>query len=178
MCSLSEYSSHIKNKVDFYCTEDNEMSVYILHLLDNNIFHLFEYMEKVIDFDNMKFEDFNTFKEIIYLIGKDVKKIIKTAINTIDNFSNFKMENVLISKFNEYFTNKKKLKGPQVIHAALINEQKNFEELIGNPYKIKFTSNIIKWVNEPLDYYTIEYEKFNFDEDNKINENLKNDIYK
>lgn len=163
MCSLSEYSSHIKNKVDFYCTEDNEMSVYILHLLDNNIFHLFEYMEKVIDFDNMKFEDFNTFKEIIYLIGKDVKKIIKTAINTI---------------VNEYFTNKKKLKGPQVIHAALINEQKNFEELIGNPYKIKFTSNIIKWVNEPLDYYTIEYEKFNFDEDNKINENLKNDIYK
>ena len=175
VCSLSEYSSHIQNKIDIYCSEDNEMSLYILYMLHSNISNLFEYVEKVVNFDSMKFEEINTFKEIMYLIGKDMKKIFKTAVNTIDKYSSFKLENVLISMFNEYLLQKNKSKGPKVIHAALINERKIFEGLIRNYNEIKFTSNIINWVNDPSDEF-IEEKKVKFDEDNKINENLKNEI--
>ncbi len=121
VCSLSEYSSHIQNKIDIYCSEDNDMSLYILYMLHSNISNLFEYAEKVVNFDSMKFEEINTFKEIMYLIGKDMKKIFKTAVNTIDKYSSFKLENVLISMFNEYLLQKNKSKGPKVIHLSLIH---------------------------------------------------------
>ena len=175
VCSLSEYSSHIKNKVDLYCSEDNEMSIFILYMLYINIPNLFEYVEKVVNFDTMNLQDINTFKEIIYLIGKDIKKIFKTAVNTIDKYSSFKLENVLISMFNEYLSKQNKSKGPQVIHAALINERNIFEGLIRDCITTKFTNNIVKWANDPSDD-TIEEKKLIFDEDNKINENSKNDI--
>ena len=176
VCSLSEYSSHIKNKVDLYCSEDNEMSIFILYMLYINIPNLFEYVEKVVNFDTMNLQDINTFKEIIYLIGKDIKKIFKTAVNTIDKYSSFKLENVLISMFNEYLSKQNKSKGPQVIHAALINERNIFEGLIRDGITTKFTNNIVKWANDPSDD-TIEEKKLIFDEDNKIKENSKNDIY-
>ena len=57
----------------------------------------------------------------------------------------------------------------------MINERKIFEGLIRNYNEIKFTSNIINWVNDPSDEF-IEEKKVKFDEDNKINENLKNEI--
>ena len=148
--SLSEYSSHYKNKIDLYCSEDNDMSIYFLFMLYHNFNNLFDYIEKVVNFDTMKPQDFSNFKEIIYLIGKDIKKIFKTAVKTIDKDSNFKLENVIMSLFNDFLIKKNISKGPNVIHAALINERKYFEDIIKRPNGLKFTNNIIKWANDPI----------------------------
>ena len=129
-------------------------------MLYHNFYNLFDYIVKVVNFDAMKLRDFNNFEEIIYLIGKDATKIFKTAINTIDKNYCFKFENVIMSIFNEYLLKKNLSKWPKLIHVALINDRKYFEDLIKYPNKVKFISNIIKWVNES----------------NKIDENLKSDI--
>ena len=59
--SLSEYSSHYKNKIDLYCSEDNDMSIYFLFMLYHNFNNLFDYIEKVVNFDTMKPQDFSNF---------------------------------------------------------------------------------------------------------------------
>ena len=102
VCSLSEYSTPIKTKVDMYCNDDNSMSIYILNVLYNKFFDLFKYMDDIINFKEMNPNAFNRFKEIIYLIGKDIKTIFKSAVNTIEEFADFKFSIVSTNIFNEF----------------------------------------------------------------------------
>ena len=176
VCSLSEYSTHIKNKVDMYCIDDNEMSLFILHMLYSHFVHLFNYMDEVVNFESMRLQDFSCFKEIIYLIGKDIKTIFKSAVNTIDKFANFKFSNVLIERFNEYLIESNKIKGSPVMHAALIKEKKIFENYIKDVKNLKYTNNLKKWATDPSDDI-IEKKYIKNDEESKNNENVKNEIF-
>ena len=176
VCSLSEYSTHIKNKVDMYCSGDYEMSIFILHVLYCHFDELFKYMDEIANFETMRLQDFSCFKEIIYLIGKDIKSIFKSAVNTIDKFANFKFSNVLIDRFNEFLIKSNKIKGTPVMHAALIKERKIYENYIKDIKNIKYTSNLKKWANEPSDDI-IEKKYIKKDEVTKNNENAKNEIF-
>ena len=151
ICSLSDFANHIKNKVDMYCIDDYQMSVFILKILYTNFNKLIEYMDEVIHFETLKIEDFVGIREIIYHIGKDVKKIFKNAVNTIDKTPGFKFSNILVNIFNEYLKNKNILNEQQTIHAALISETKELYNYVKDIYKIKYTSNLTKWVNDPGD---------------------------
>ena len=173
VCSLSEYSTHIKTKVDMYCNEDNSMSTYILHVLYNKFFDLFKYMDDIINFEEMNSTDFNRFKEIIYLIGKDIKTIFKSAVNTIDEFADFKFSNVLTNMFNEFLIQEKKFEGVEMKHAALIAERKIFENFIKNVGMIEYTNNLRKWANDSSD----DIMEAKIIKKYKENKNNENNIY-
>ena len=177
VCSLSEYSTYIKNKVEIYCKEDEEMSVYILYILYNNFIVLMKYVDEKVNIESMKMEDYQSIKEIIYHIGKDLKKIFKEAVNTLNKGFDFEFSNVLFVIFNEYLKKENKLKEPELVHAALIQERKELVNCFKYLNELKYTNNIKKWIKDISEEINIDV-KQSKNNDNKNNENnLKNDKY-
>lgn len=174
VCSLSEFATHIKNKVDMYCEKDYKMSTFILYVLHSNFKELFKYIDEVVNFKNLNMDDFCTMKEILYHFGKDIKKIFKNAVNAIEKVPNFKFSNILIDMLNSYLRKKNILKEAQNIHAALMKEREEFESYIKAPYELKYTSNLSKWVND-IREDIIEME--NKKEKLNISKKLNGDIY-
>ena len=134
-----------------YCNNDNSMSIYILNELYNKFFDLFKYMDVIINFKEMNPTAFNRFKEIIYLIGKDIKTIFKSAVNTIIEFADFKFSIVLTNMFNEFLIQEKNFEGVEKKHEALIAERKIFENYIKNVGMIEFINNLRKWATDSSD---------------------------
>lgn len=178
VCSLSEYSTHIKNKVEKYCKENLDLSVYILYILNNAFDKFFIYIDKIVNLETLKIEDFTSIKEILHHIGKDVKIIFKDAVNTIDRGFDFKFSNVLIVMLDEYLKKESKLKEPQLIHAALIEERNEFLNCIKGINKLKYTSNLKKWINDICENDNTKIKKIKSDEENDINEKQINIINK
>lgn len=178
VCSLSEYSTHIKNKVEKYCKENLDLSVYILYILNNAFDNFFIYIDKIVNLETLKIDDFTSLKEILHHIGKDVKIIFKDAVNTIDRGFDFKFSNVLIAMLNEYLKKENKLKEPQLIHAALIEERNEFLNCIKGINKLKFTSNLKKWINDIFENDNIKIKKIKSDKEKNINEKQINIINK
>ena len=174
VCSLSEYSIHIKKKVEMYCSNSHEMSIYILYILHQNFIDLFKYIDKVVDLDTIKLEDFNSLKEILYHIAKDVKKIFKNAFNTLGENTNFKLSNVLVVMLNDYLDKEKKLKEREKINAALYEDYDYFFGFVKKIKNLKYIPNFSQWVNEPSDEIFEEGKpKINKEKDIEINENNK-----
>ena len=148
VCSLSEYSTHIKNKVEKYCKENLDLSVYILYILNKAFDKFFIYIDKIVNLEALKLEEFTRLKEILHHIGKDIKIIFKDAVNTIDMGFDFKFSNVLIVKLNEYLKEENNFKEHQIISAALIEERNEFLNCIKDINKLNYSINLKKWIND------------------------------
>ena len=176
VCSLSEYSTYIKNKVDIYCNEDREMSIYILYVLNNSFKDLMKYIDEITNIETLKMADYQSIKEIIYHIGKDLKKIFKEAVNTLHKGFDFEFSNVLFVKFNDYLKENNKLKEPELVHAALIQENKEFVKCFKNLNEIKYTRNLAKWILDTHDEIMMDdnqqKNKKNKNNDNNLNNNI------
>ena len=178
VCSLSEYSTYIKNKVEIYCKEDKEMSIYILYILNNSFKTLMKYIDEKTNIELLKMADYQSIKEIIYHIGKDVKKIFKEAVNTLNKGFDFEFSNVLFVKFNDYLKENNKLKEPELVHAALIQENKEFVKCFKNLNQLKYTRNIAKWVIHTHEENTMDDNQSKNKSNKTIENNLNNNICK
>ena len=177
VCSLSEYSTYIKNKVDIYCNEDREMSIYILYVLNNSFKDLMKYIDEITNIETLKMADYQSIKEIIYHIGKDLKKIFKEAVNTLHKGFDFEFSNVLFVKFNDYLKENNKLKEPELVHAALIQENKEFVKCFKNLNEIKYTKNISKWVIDIHEEIIMDVNQPKNNTNKNNNKDLNHSIY-
>ena len=178
VCSLSKYSTHIKNKVGMYCNEDYSMSKYILYLLYYKFSDLFEYIDKKVDIEAMKLEDFRSLKEILYHLGNDLKIIFADAVDTVCRVADFTFSNILMILFNEYLDKVNKLKEPLLIQVALTEEKNSYLHYINGIIHLDYTKNIENWVEDIIDINTEQNnnseEKINNDKINNQNEINKN----
>ena len=178
VCSLSKYSTHIKNKVGMYCNEDYSMSKYILYLLYYKFSDLFEYIDKKVDIEAMKLEDFRSLKEILYHLGNDLKIIFADAVDTLCRVADFTFSNILMILFNEYLDKVNKLKEPLLIQVALTEEKNSYLHYINGIVHLDYTKNIENWVEDIIDINTEQNnnseEKINNDKINNQNEINKN----
>ena len=186
VCSLSEYSNHIKNKVEKYCTKSKEMSMYILHMLYHQFYKLFKYVDTIVFFEKISLEDYQSLKGIIYHMGKDIKKIFKNATMSLVNNLNIKFSNIIMYMLEDFLEKENKLKDkPQMMLNMFSNEKKFFFNSIINISNIKYSNNIEKWLNDPgninfenkkINISSKKNEKNNINNNENINDNLNNII--
>ena len=173
VCSLSEFSTHFKNKVEMYCYKDYDLSVYILYILYHKFVNLFEYIDKEVDIGTLKIEDFRNLKEIIYHLGNDLQNIFIDAINTVCKTFDFKFSNILMILFDEYLVGVNKLKESLMIQVALMEEKVEYLNSIDGIMKVNYTKNIENWVNDVIDI-NIETENNNSEEKINNDKNILN----
>ena len=173
VCSLSEFSTHFKNKVEMYCYKDYDLSVYILYILYHKFVNLFEYIDKEVDIGTLKIEDFRNLKEIIYHLGNDLQNIFIDAINTVCKTFDFKFSNILMILFDEYLVGVNKLKESLMIQVALMEEKIEYLNSIDGIMKVNYTKNIENWVNDVIDI-NIETENNNSEEKINNDKNILN----
>ena len=137
VCPLSSYSLQSQKYFNMICTKYNELAIYILNVLYNQINPFLDYIDKKLNFKSMDSDEFNNIKEILYFIGKDLKKIFNEAIELTENF---KFPSVLLSMLEEYIIKGKKI-GKKVfkkIKSPIYKTKENFEKFLKDINYLEF----------------------------------------
>ena len=163
MCGLSSHAIKIKKFSNIFCSKFYELSIFILYIIHKQLNSFFMYIDDKINFKSLNLSNFENIKEILYHIGKDIKKIFQSAFDTTDNF---KISSILIIKLEEYLIEHKKIEEKKTKNVPLFKEKEKFENFLGKLQTLKFQKDYEKIVNKKLCF-----EEENDDQEEKINGN-------
>ena len=161
VCGLSSRALQLKKNIENICPKFYELSIYMLYLLYNQFKPFFEYVIKKINLKNIQKDKYKNIKEIMYHIGKDIKKIFKCAI---DNIEKIKLPNILIVILEEYFIQEKKIKDKNIKNLPLYKDKENFEKILKEINSLFFEKNYESILDKTLCF--VEEEKNKDDESN------------
>ena len=176
MCPLSSYALKAKRDVEMFIEKFDELSIYILFMIRNTFHSFFQYVIGLINFRELKSEEYDKIKEILYHIGQDIHKIFKPAF---DNTDSFKMNSVLINLFEDFLIENHLLNKNKVRNVALYKERVKFDNYLKMIHSLSFRKYYHIFLKEKLffeDIDTINTEKNMNDDDNNTNtKNKQND---
>lgn len=161
VCGLSSRALQLKKNIENICPKFYELSIYMLYLLYNQFKPFFEYVIKKINLKNIQKDKYKNIKEIMYHIGKDIKKIFKCAI---DNIEKIKLPNILIVILEECFIQEKKIKDKNIKNLPLYKDKENFEKILKEINSLFFEKNYESILDKTLCF--VEEEKNKDDESN------------
>ena len=165
MCGLSPFALQYKKNVEIFCPKYYELSLYSLYVLYKQFNSFFEHMDEKINFKTINPAQYEGIKEILYYIGKDLKKIFKNAIEVNDKF---KFSSVLIVMLEDYLIKNKKKEEKKIKNFALYKEKEKFDNLLKNIHNLEFQKDYENGLNKKIIFRD---ENENSNEENKINEN-------
>ena len=166
VCGLSSRALQLKKNIENICPKFYELSIYMLYLLYNQFKPFFEYVIKKINLKNIQKDKYKNIKEIMYHIGKDIKKIFKCAI---DNIEKIKLPNILIVILEECFIQEKKIKDKNIKNLPLYKDKENFEKILKEINSLFFEKNYESILDKTLCF--VEEEK-NKDDESNIQNNM------
>lgn len=173
MCPLSSYALKIKKEVEMFSEELDELSIYILFLMRNKFNDFLKYVDKVINFKELKFEGYDKIKEILYHIGKDIHKIFKSIF---DDTENFKINSVLISLFDDYLDENNIVIKNKVRNVAIYNERLKFDNFLKVINNLSFNKNYDIFLDEKLFFDENEDEKVSNEININVDKNNSNNL--
>ena len=164
MCGLSPFATQCKKNIELFCPKYYEISIYLLFVLNKQFIPFCKYLDENIDFKSISHANYENIKEILYYVGKDLKKIFKSTLEDTDNF---KFSSILIVILEEYLTKNNKREEKKIKNIAMCKEKETFD-------------NALKCINNL--HFQKEYEidlikkvKFGNEDENK-NSNEEKDI--
>ena len=171
ICAFSPFATLCKKNIEIFCQKYNELSIYVLYVLNNQFIPLFKYINEKINFKSISPNIYENIKDIVHYIGNDIQKIFKIAIDNI-NAENFDFSNIITILLEDYLI-KNKLKEPKKIKNILLyKEKEKFEKYVKTIYNMKFLKDYGICIN-PNIYIGKENEQ------NNINKNENNsNIYR
>ena len=167
MCRLSPFATKCKKNIELYCPKYYEISIYLLYVLNKQFIPFCKYIDENINFKNNNNLKYENIKEILYYVGKDLKKIFKNALEDTDDF---KFTNILIVILEEYITKNNKKEEKKIRNIAMCKEKDNFEIFLKDIHNLYFKKEYendlikrIKFGNED------ENKNMNFNEEKETN---------
>ena len=174
MCGLSPFASQCKKNIELFCPKYYEISIYLLYVLNKQFIHFCKYLDEIINFKNINNVIYENIKEILYYVGKDLKKIFKRALEEIENFQ---FTSILILILEEYLTRNKKKEEKKIKNIALYKEKQIFDNTIKTVHNLYFQKEYeielikkIKFENE------VEINDINNNNENKKEKKENNNI--
>ena len=162
MCPLSPYAQKIKSNTEILSQKYNELSIYILYTLRNQFTPFYKYIDSVMNFKELKFDEYDKIKEILYYIGKDLIKVFKSIL---DNSENFKFNSILINCLEDYLVENKIKQKTKEKNVALYNEKIKFDNYL------KTINNIFFRKDDEIIFKTKMFQD-NEETEKKINTNI------
>ena len=127
MCGLSPFSTQCKKNIELFCPKYYEISIYLLYILNKQFIPFCKYLDQNINFKNINKAKYENIKEILYYVGKDLKKIFKS---TLEDTENFKFSSILIVILEEYLTKNNKREEKKIKNIAMCKEKEVFDNAI------------------------------------------------
>ena len=127
MCGLSPFSTQCKKNIELFCPKYYEISIYLLYVLNKQFIPFCKYLDQNINFKNINKAKYENIKEILYYVGKDLKKIFKS---TLEDTENFKFSSILIVILEEYLTKNNKREEKKIKNIAMCKEKEIFDNAI------------------------------------------------
>ena len=127
MCGLSPFSTQCKKNIELFCPKYYEISIYLLYVLNKQFIPFCKYLDQNINFKNINKAKYENIKEILYYVGKDLKKIF---ISTLEDTENFKFSSILIVILEEYLTKNNKREEKKIKNIAMCKEKEIFDNAI------------------------------------------------
>ena len=147
MCGLSPFALLCKKNIEIVCPNFYELSLYILYVLHKQFNPFFKYLDEKINFKNIKSDKYENIKEILYYIGKDIKKIFNEAI---DNVGNFNFSSLLIIMLEEYLIKNNKIEEKKIKNVALNAKKAKFEAILQTIENIYFLKDYEKYLDKKI----------------------------
>ena len=135
MCGLSPFAIQCKKNIDLFCPKYYEISLYLLYVLYKQFIPFCKYLDENIYFKSINNTKYENIKEILYYVGKDLKKIFKNALEDNDNF---KFTSILIVVLEEYLTKNKKKEEKKIKNIAMYKEKEIYENNINEIHNLYF----------------------------------------
>ena len=142
MCGLSPFASKCKKNISIVCPNFNELSLYILYVLYQQFTPFFKYIDDKIKFKNIKREKYENIKEILYYIGKDIKKIFAQAI---DNIGDFNFSTILLVSLEEYLIKNNIIEEKKIKNISLNKQKEEFENVLNTIQNYYFEKDYDKY---------------------------------
>ena len=179
MCMLSPFAIQCKKNIELFCPKYYEISIYLLYVLNRQFIPFCKYIDENIDFKSISNVELENIKEILYYVGKDLKKIFK---NALEDTYNFLFSSILIVILEEYLTKKNKKEEKKIKNSPMGKEKENFENSLKEIHNLYFKKEyeidlikMIKFGKEDKNRNTNEKIETNNNENSKEkNKNNKN----
>jgi hypothetical protein len=168
ICDLSPFGKLCKKNIELFCQKHNELSIYVLYVLNSQFIPFFKYMNEKINFKNLKPNKYEEIKEIVEYIGKDIKNIFKfTFASTGMEKINF--SNLLGTKLEDYLVKNNLKEEKKIKNSLLYKEKENFENYLNTINDMKFQKDYGICIDKNL-YIEKENEQTNINKNtNDIN---------
>ena len=164
MCGLSLFALQCKKNIEIVCPNFYELSLYILYVLHKQFTPFFKYINEKNNINKqIKTEKYENIKEILYYIGKDIKKIFNEAI---DNIGNFNFSSILIIMFEEYLIKNNQIEEKKIKNIPLNEVKEKFEKVLGGIQNLYFLKDYEKVLDKKVNLTSNDN-----NEDEKINVN-------
>ena len=164
MCGLSLFALQCKKNIEIVCPNFYELSLYILYVLHKQFTPFFKYINEKNNINKqIKTEKYENIKEILYYIGKDIKKIFNEAI---DNIGNFNFSSILIIMFEEYLIKNNQIEEKKIKNIPLNEVKEKFEKVLGGIQNLYFLKDYEKVLDKKVNLTNNDN-----NEDEKINVN-------
>ena len=147
MCGLSSFALQCKKNIEIVCPNFYELSLYILYVLHKQFNPFFKYIDEKINFKNIKSDKYENIKEILYYIGKDIKKIFNEAI---DNVENFNFSSILIIMLEEYLIKNHKIEEKKIKNVPLQEKKEKFEKMLQTIENLYFLKDYEKHLDKKI----------------------------
>ena len=169
ICDLSPFGKLCKKNIELFCQKHNELSIYVLYVLNSQFIPFFKHMNEKINFKNIKPNKYEEIKEIVEYIGKDIKNIFKfTFASTGMEKINF--SNLLGTKLEDYLVKNKLKQEKKIKNSLLYKEKENFENYLKTINDMKFKKDYGICIDKNI-YIEKENEQINI---NKNTNNINN----
>ena len=148
MCGLSPFALLCKKNIEIVCPNFYELSLYILYVLHKQFTPFFKYINEKNNINKqIKTEKYENIKEILYYIGKDIKKIFNEAI---DNIGNFNFSSILIIMFEEYLIKNNQIEEKKIKNIPLNEVKEKFEKVLGGIQNLYFLKDYEKVLDKKV----------------------------